>query len=165
MIFATYFTKGPYKRTQQVNNVASCWVFFGQQCCVRLHGPKSLTGCKLHVYATSANKCQHCCGSMQNNVACCWPTMLHPLAWTLRDGHLILWKGGGYKNDLCAICFLGQSALYTFLLFPDILFIAFQIPFFKIYRLVRSSIYFTFFLSPPPPPQIKWSVTLCKAFL
>ena len=46
---------------------------------------KSLTGFKL--YATSANKCQHCCGSMQmdatshnivgsNNVACCWPTML-----------------------------------------------------------------------------------------
>ena len=28
----------------------------GQQCCVRLHGPKSLTGFKL--YATSANKCQ-----------------------------------------------------------------------------------------------------------
>ena len=30
---------------------------FGQQCCVRLHGPKNLTGFKL--YATSANKCQH----------------------------------------------------------------------------------------------------------
>ena len=29
-----------------------------QQCCVRLHGPKSLTGFKL--YATSANKSQHC---------------------------------------------------------------------------------------------------------
>ena len=28
----------------------------GQQCCVRLHGPKRLTGFKL--YATSANKCQ-----------------------------------------------------------------------------------------------------------
>ena len=62
----------------------------GQQCCVRLHGPKSLTGFKL--YATSANKCQHCCGSMQmdaashnivgpNNVGCCWPTMLGPFAW------------------------------------------------------------------------------------
>ena len=61
----------------------------GQQCCVRLHGPKSLTGFKLH--ATSANKCQHCCGSMQtdatshnivgpNNVGCCWPTMLGPFA-------------------------------------------------------------------------------------
>ena len=37
----------------------------GQQCCVRLHGPKSLTGFKL--YATSANKCQHCCGSMQTD--------------------------------------------------------------------------------------------------
>ena len=62
----------------------------GQQCCVRLYGPKSLTGFKL--YATSANNCQHCCGSMQtdttnhnivgpNNVGCCWPTMLGPFAW------------------------------------------------------------------------------------
>ena len=40
----------------------------GQQCYVRLHGPKSLTGFKL--YATSANKCQHCCGSMQTDAAC-----------------------------------------------------------------------------------------------
>ena len=51
---------------------------------------KSLTGFKL--YAISANKCQHCCGSMQtdatshnivgpNNVGCCWPTMLRPFAW------------------------------------------------------------------------------------
>ena len=62
----------------------------GQQCCARLHGPKSLTGFKL--YATSANKCQHCCGSMQtdvtsynivgpNNVGCCWPTIVGPFAW------------------------------------------------------------------------------------
>ena len=78
------------------NNSQHCCVLLGvcdQQCCVRLHGPKSLTGFKL--YATSANKCQHCCGSMQtdatshnivgpNNVACCWPTMLRPFAWTLR---------------------------------------------------------------------------------
>ena len=42
---------------------------FGQQCCVRLHGPKNLTGFKL--YVTSANKCQHCCGSMQTD-ATCW---------------------------------------------------------------------------------------------
>ena len=59
----------------------------GQQCCIRLPGPKSLTSFKL--YITSANKCQHCCGSMQtdatshnivgpNNVGCCWPTMLGP---------------------------------------------------------------------------------------
>ena len=65
----------------------------GQQCCARLHGPKSLTGFKL--YATSANKCQHCCGSMQtdatshnivgpNNVGCCWPTMLGLFAWALK---------------------------------------------------------------------------------
>ena len=79
----------------------------GQQCCVRLHGPKSLTG--FNLYATSANNCQHCCGAMQtdatshnivgsnnvvsnnvvsnnvgsNNVGCCWPTMLGPFAWAL----------------------------------------------------------------------------------
>ena len=40
----------------------------GQQCCVRLHGPKSLTGFKL--YATSAYKCQHCCDSMQTDETC-----------------------------------------------------------------------------------------------
>ena len=65
----------------------------GQQCCVRLRGPKSLTGFKQ--YAASANKCQHCCSSMQtdatshnivgpNNVGCCWPTMLGPFAWAFR---------------------------------------------------------------------------------
>ena len=69
----------------------------GQQCWVRLHGLKSLTGFKL--YVISANKCQHCCGSMQtdatsqnivgpnnvgpNNVGRCWPTMLGPFAWAL----------------------------------------------------------------------------------
>ena len=68
------------------NNVGTCWHLLlkahangpnkcqqlptllgvvGQQCCVRLHGPKSLTGFKL--YATSVNKCQHCCGSMQTD--------------------------------------------------------------------------------------------------
>ena len=66
----------------------------GQQCFVRLHGPKSLTGFKL--YATSANRCQHCCSSMQtdatshnivgpNNVGCCWPTMLGPFAWAFKS--------------------------------------------------------------------------------
>ena len=55
--------------------------------------PKSLNGFQL--YATSANKCQHCCGSMQtdarslkivgpNNVGCCWPTMLDPFAWAFK---------------------------------------------------------------------------------
>ena len=43
----------------------------GQQCCVRLHGPKSLTGFKL--YATSANIVVVPCKQMQhvgpNNVA------------------------------------------------------------------------------------------------
>ena len=64
----------------------------GEQFCVHLHGPETLTSFKL--YATSGNKCQHCCGSMQtdatshnivgpNNVGCCWPTMLGPFARTL----------------------------------------------------------------------------------
>ena len=45
---------------------------FGQQCCVRLHGPKSLTGFKL--YATSANIVVVPCKWTQqvgpDNVAC-----------------------------------------------------------------------------------------------
>ena len=74
------------------NNTQHCWELLGT-CCVRLHGSKSLTGFEL--YAKSANKCHHCCGSMQtdatshnivgpNNVGCCWPTMLGPFAWTFR---------------------------------------------------------------------------------
>ena len=35
------------------NTLVCCWGVLGPQCCVRLHGPKSLTGFKL--YATSAN--------------------------------------------------------------------------------------------------------------
>ena len=61
----------------------------GQQCCVRLHGPKSLTGFKL--YTTSANIFVIPCKRTQqvttlsqhvgpNNVGCCWPTMLGPFA-------------------------------------------------------------------------------------
>ena len=54
--------------------------FFGQQCCVRLHRPKSLTGFKL--YATSANivvvPCKRTQNVGPNNVVCCWPTMLRP---------------------------------------------------------------------------------------
>ena len=63
--------------------------FFGQQCCVRLHGPKSLPGFKL--YATSANIVVVPCKQMQhvgpNNVVC-WPAMLYPFAW----GFKILYK-------------------------------------------------------------------------
>ena len=54
----------------------------GQQFCVRLHGPKSLIGFKL--YATSANKCQHCCGSMQTDATCwaqqCWVLLANNVA-------------------------------------------------------------------------------------
>ena len=70
----------PCERIQHVgpNNVVTCCVgrnksqhccvllrVCGQQCFVRLHGPKSLTGFKLR------NKCQHCCGSVQTD-ATCW---------------------------------------------------------------------------------------------
>ena len=58
----------------------------GQQCCVRLHGPKNLTGFKL--YATSTNIVVAPCKRTQhvgpNNIACCWPTMLRPFARALR---------------------------------------------------------------------------------
>ena len=58
--------KGPCKRTQQVTTLLRV---VGQQCCVGLYGPKNLTGFKL--YATSTDKCQHCCGSLQTE-ATCW---------------------------------------------------------------------------------------------
>ena len=55
------------------NKSQHCCVYivevFGQQCCVRLHVPISLTGFKL--YAASANKYQQCCCSMQTD-ATCW---------------------------------------------------------------------------------------------
>ena len=54
----------------------------GQKCCVRLHGPKRLTGFKK--YATSANIVVVPCKRTQrvgpNNAACCRPTMLRPFA-------------------------------------------------------------------------------------
>ena len=49
----------------------------GQQCCVHLHEPKSLTNFKL--YTTSDNKCQHCCGFIQTDATShniVGPTML-----------------------------------------------------------------------------------------
>ena len=45
----------------------------GQQCCVRLHGPKSLTG-SMQTDATNHNI------GGPNNVGCCWPTILGPFA-------------------------------------------------------------------------------------
>ena len=59
------------RRSQSNRNVGTCRA-------------KSLTTFKL--YATSANKCQHCCGATShnivgpNNVGCCWPTMLRSFA-------------------------------------------------------------------------------------
>ena len=82
---------------------------FGQQCCVRLHGPKSLTDFKL--YATSANIVMVPCTRTQhvwpNNVA---PVLLCLFAWTfrkldvcVRDGGAVAWwfplhKGRGTKR-------------------------------------------------------------------
>ena len=77
---------------------------FDQQCCVRLHSPKSLTGFKL--YVTSANivvfPCQRTQHVGSNNVACCWPTMLRPFAWAFGS-----W--GGFKfphNAYCCCSFI-----------------------------------------------------------
>ena len=71
---------------------------FGQKCCVRLHGPKRLTGFKK--YATSANKCQHCCGSMQMD-ATCWTQQCCVLS----------------ANNVASVCMsLGGSGLILVLL-------------------------------------------------
>ena len=70
---------------------------FGQQCCVHLHGPKSLTGFKL--YTTTANIVVIPCKRTQhvgpNNVVCCWPTMLRPFAGPLGWGGGVGGGGGG----------------------------------------------------------------------
>ena len=73
----------PMQTDATSHNIVACRWGFGQQCCVRLHGPKSLTGFKL--YATSANIVVVPCKRTQqhvgpNNVACCWPTMLRLFA-------------------------------------------------------------------------------------
>ena len=69
-----------------------------QHCCTfrRSHNNRNVGACWAKLYATSANKCQHCCVSMQtdatshnivgpNNVGSCWPTMLRPFAWAFRS--------------------------------------------------------------------------------
>ena len=57
------------------NNSQHCWVLLhGQQCCVRLHGPKSLTGFKL--YAASANIVVVPCKRTQQVTTLLGPTML-----------------------------------------------------------------------------------------
>ena len=80
LLFKCSCKLGPCKRTKQVTTLLRV---VGQQCCVRLYGPKSLTGFKL--YATSANNvmvpCKRTHGN--NNVACCCTTMLRPFAWAL----------------------------------------------------------------------------------
>ena len=65
----------------------------GQQCCVRLHGAKSLTGFK-RCATTPNNTQQHptTCNWVRkrtqhvtsNNVGSCWSTMLRPFARSLR---------------------------------------------------------------------------------
>ena len=79
---------------KSANNIPTLSGVDGRQCCVRLHGPKSLTGFKL--YATSANSANivvvPCKRTQQvttlfigpNNVGCRWLTMLGPFAWALR---------------------------------------------------------------------------------
>ena len=83
--------KAHAKHATSPNIVACCWGFLAQQCCVRLHWPKRLTGFKL--YATSANIVVPCKRTQHvglYNVACCWPTMLPPFAWALNN--LIVYK-------------------------------------------------------------------------
>ena len=77
----------------------------GQQCCARLHGPKSLISFKL--YATSSNKCQHCCGSMQtdatshnivgpDNVGC-----VGQQCWVRLHGPLVFWRPVKFRRIGC----------------------------------------------------------------
>ena len=70
--FYTIGGGGACKRTNKCQQLPTLLSVVGQQCCVCLHGSKSLTGFKL--YATSANKCQHCYGSMVPRTQHCWPT-------------------------------------------------------------------------------------------
>ena len=78
--------KGPCKRTQQVTTLLRV---VGQQRCVRLHWPKSLTGLKLH--ATSvAVPCKQTQHVRTNNVERCWPTMLRSFAWALTASRISL---------------------------------------------------------------------------
>ena len=70
---------------------------FGEQCCVRLYGPKSLTDFKL--YATSVNKCQHCCGSMQTDATCwaqqCCVLLVNNVASICIGLNFLVGHGGG----------------------------------------------------------------------
>ena len=76
-----------------------------QQCCICLHGPKSLTGFKL--YATCANIVVVPCKRTQqvttllgpNNVGCCWPT----ISWVRLHGPLNCARTREYIC-VCLVC-------------------------------------------------------------
>ena len=67
---ASYYVKAHIQTDATSHNiVACCWGFsVSNAASVCRHGSKSLTGFKL--YTTSANKCQHCCSSMQTDSSC-----------------------------------------------------------------------------------------------
>ena len=67
----------PCKRTQQFTTLLGPTLLgvVGQQCCVRLHGPKSLTG-QFKLYATSANIVVAPCKRTQQVTTLLGPTML-----------------------------------------------------------------------------------------
>ena len=65
----TYFIKAHTNGRNKSQHCCLLLGIFNQQYWVRFHGPKSFTGFKL--YATNANKFQHCCGSIEMD-ATCW---------------------------------------------------------------------------------------------
>ena len=80
------------------NMVACCWGFVANNVAsVCMDLLKSLIGFKL--YATNANKCQHCCGSMQTDATCwaqqCCVRLHGPLRSVLEGTHsgwTLVWK-------------------------------------------------------------------------
>ena len=93
VVYADYqVVKAHAKRTQQVTTLLRVVGGFWPTIVRRLRGPKCLTGFKL--CATIANKCQHCCGSMQMDVTCwaqqccvffAW-ALIH--SWTVKKFHI-----------------------------------------------------------------------------
>ena len=107
----------------------------GQQCCIRLHRAKSLTGFKLCPTTTRNNIQQHTAGCA-NGRNMYHPTMLRPFCWTSPktplklfeplSGHYLTKKnsttlvsGSDQKSDVCgAAILLASATVWEFCLVP-----------------------------------------------
>ena len=114
----------------------------GQQCCIRLHRAKSLTGFKLRNNNTQQHPttygrvCKRTQLVSSNNVGSCWSTMLRPFCWTSPktplklfeplSGHYLTKKnsttlasGSVKKSDMCgAAILLASATVWEFCLVP-----------------------------------------------